>query len=181
MSGKSKNSSLETGWMRLLGRGLPVTLLVFGALLLGAARASANYCEVDGATPCTVDTDCPSDRCVLVLDMIADSPLCMNDIYLLFGQGGDLNCTSNELQFVSSDVNIIDGCDFRGDTATIELTATMDRNGGGNTYDVGVYLGLQGDALTGPSCDIFTFPYAPTTVSGSFQTLNGEYLSNLLG
>jgi len=99
-----------------------------------------------------------------VLDPIIGSDLCMDDVYQAFGQGGTVGCTAGEVVVADTTVTITDGCAFPGDTATVDLKASLDRNGGGTTYDLGIFFGLKGSALfgtpgTGGACNIYTLPY----------------------
>jgi hypothetical protein len=86
---------------------------------------------------------------------------CMNDLFNEFGQGGGLNCTANDIQLSLASLNIIDGCDYPGDTAEVDLGINVTLVGGPR-HDIGIYLALDGgNALTG-TCSISILPYSPS-------------------
>ena len=92
---------------------------------------------------------------------------CILDIYRVWGQGNDLQCTANDVQLarvVSWEIENGDGCDRPGDTVTftavyeVELTAQA-------RHDVGIYFATDGDpnsngAYTG-NCSVSSLPYSP--------------------
>jgi hypothetical protein len=88
---------------------------------------------------------------------------CMEDVYLAGGgQGNGLNCTANDIRYTPVTVTIVggDGCDYAGDTATIEIDGEVILSAEAR-YDIGIYVATDGgDAYTG-SCAISTIPYSP--------------------
>ncbi len=85
--------------------------------------------------------------------------------------GIDLGCAAKEVLFSENSVNIIDGCDFPGDTATVELQVNIELNAQ-TRYDIGLYLATDGDpngdgALTG-QCRINTLPEPIEDEDGDF-------------
>jgi hypothetical protein len=163
---------------RLRSSGIKWAFLVIAlsicSLIAGTqpALAVSGICDGDERVGCFVEQDCidkgTTGPCILptgggALIQAADNPIgCMEDVYNVFGQGGGLNCTANDINVTAvHDVVILDPCSFPGDTAVISFVAQFEVSGGVTRHDVGVYISADGgDALNG-ECSISNYPYSP--------------------
>ncbi|MEE8523483.1 MAG: hypothetical protein V3T72_06090, partial [Thermoanaerobaculia bacterium] len=166
--------------------------LLFGVLVFAAQPLAAvpGICSDDSTNGCDVDGDCVAGTCIIptaggeLVQASANDIGCMNDVYNEFGQGGNLNCTANDVSVTAvHDLVIIDPCDAPGDTATIDFVAEFLVTATAR-HDVGVYIAADGgDALSSSCvggfcvndpvtaciddadcpgrCSIASFPYAP--------------------
>jgi hypothetical protein len=107
----------------------------------------------------------------------ATGAVCMQDVYNKFGQGGDLQCTANDVSLTEASIILSDGCDFSGDAVT--FTATYDVVVTANArHDVGIYFSLDGDpngdgALTG-QCTVTTPAYGPSPTWDDLDMSNDD-------
>ena len=118
----------------------------------------------------------------------AQTPNCLEDNWKAAGNSQSLQCTAKEV-FMDEDpitgdklidVTIIDPCEFPGDTATVDIVASIHFNS--DRLDVGVYTALDGgNALSGecavdilapdPQVDLVDGP-GGTTVVGTTGTFD---------
>jgi len=169
------------GHMGLWSLAFFVVLSMFVTLFTGVKTVSAgDVYENNESIGCTNNEDCSDIGEASVnasVGAILPNQKCMQQIYSLYGQGGGLVCTANDIQLATvSNVTIIDPCLYPGDTAVISLTAGFVLTAQAR-YDLGVYIAQDGgNALTG-TCAISTFPYIPnppyldldgTTNTGTF-------------
>jgi hypothetical protein len=152
---------------------LLAALVALLTLFIGAVPVSALYdgsgvCSITNTLGCWDDLDCPAGETCLMPEYGGETIHwdeniwgCMNDVYNQFGQGGNLNCTAEDIKiYAIHDLEILDPCESSEDTAVVTFVAEFELTAEAR-YDVGVYIAADaGDALTG-DCSITTFPGAP--------------------
>jgi len=80
----------------------------------------------------------------LLMSASSFAQTCMNDVYNAYGQGGDLNCTANDISTSAASVNVLDdGCLSPLDTVTLELFADVTLTAQAR-YDLGFYFATDG-------------------------------------
>ena len=121
-----------------------------------------SFCEVATSQPgseCTTHEEClgAGEECVdgdcydasFCRPDIAVTDSCIQDVYQFYGGNQDLTCTANDIRISETSIlTVIDSCQFVGDTAIVQLEADFLMTATAR-HDIGVYLGLDGSALTG--------------------------------
>jgi uncharacterized repeat protein (TIGR01451 family) len=76
---------------------------------------------------------------------VADtSNMCLDEAFHL-EHNGPINCTANEAPVMNANFEILDGCDYIGDTATVHITSNFDSNA--ERYDVGLWMGVTNGGM----------------------------------
>ncbi len=96
---------------------------------------------------------------------------CLQDAF-----GAPVECTASDVSIVTvSDMQVGDFCEFEGDVlsfdATFEIAAQSQKR-----YDVGLYVGVDGQALTG-TCTVAVLPTGPAP----FTSLDGDSCGDVDG
>jgi hypothetical protein len=208
-SAMSDTNAYSTSLLTRCRKHILALIAVLAVLVGGTGTASATgICDLDNSVGCEATADCIAElgggTCIEatgggdILQAATNTIGCMGDVFNAFGQGGELNCTANDVTVTAiSDVETLDGCDAPGDTATISFVAKFEINGGVQRHDVGVYVaadggdalsdacGLDGFCVNHPtacvadsdcpgSCSIITFPYEPDGLGDPWLDLDGS-------
>jgi len=121
---------------------------------------------------------------VAVAALAGPGPVDAQDLCIEEAAGQTLNCTANDVSIALIVVEqIIDPCDFEGDTAEVVLQAQLTA-GANERFDIGTYVGLDGgDARTG-NCDRgFLTPVGsptdPDSGVGPYPDLDGDVCGDI--
>lgn len=132
---------------------------LFGVAEKALDANEPGVCSNDKSQSCATSADCGGATCYLPTagGETVHNAVCMGDAAAM-----KLNCTSNDVGVAAtSDLRIVKGCNFPGDTALVSFVAeyaltAQDR------YDLGVWIAEDGgDAKTG-KCSVSSLPTGPT-------------------
>jgi hypothetical protein len=118
---------------------------------------------------------------IMVVGSLASLPahsMVIENTQCILGQPGapnGLNCTANDIQLSSPVVQVVDGCDYPGDTATLAVIVDI-TNTAQTRYDIGVWLSVDGDPNNDGSetgiCSVLTIPLYTDPPTNSIQLLD---------
>ncbi len=115
-------------------------------------------CSNNNAKSCSANADCGAGNTCFKPTRGGDtvSNVCLED-----AAGSKLQCTANDVSLTAvTDVVIVHGCDFPGDTAVVSFVAQF-KSTSTSRYNVGIWIAQDGGNARTGACSVTDFPSLP--------------------